>query len=199
MDRKRTIDLRIGKTDKAIKIGHLETIRNDIRDEIKRRIEQRDRYSIQMLVALGAIMGFSFTTANNIIICVAPLVAIYYSVLILYSYRIHIVAAKYLREKLEPELAEVCGVSKNLEWENFYNCNQVPGIRRMFFNVIPWIVLIGSYSYLIYTYFFKHHDVVFQFIVGITGFIQFLLNIYVKLYFTDKKYNKNDFIESLNS
>jgi hypothetical protein len=40
---------------------HLEKIRDDIRDEIKRRIDQRDKYSIQLTVVLSAIVGVSFS------------------------------------------------------------------------------------------------------------------------------------------
>lgn len=43
-------------------IAHLEVIRQDIRDEIKKRIEQRDRYSIQLISALGALVTVAFSS-----------------------------------------------------------------------------------------------------------------------------------------
>jgi hypothetical protein len=42
-------------------IKHLEALREDARDEIKRRIEQRDKYSIQLTIALAAIVAVSFS------------------------------------------------------------------------------------------------------------------------------------------
>ena len=133
--------------DKAI--AHLESIRHDIRDEIKRRIEQRDKYSIQLTIALGAIVALSFsTTGFRIAIVAAPLVSIYFTVLILYSYRIHRILAHYLRDNIEPTLARLCGTPPEIEWETYYAAHAVPGIRRRFFLFALWVVSLGSAGYL---------------------------------------------------
>ena len=130
-------------------IKHLEVLREDARDEIKRRIEQRDKYSIQLTIALGAIIAISFSDPTfGKVLVVAPLVSICFTVLILYSYRIHNVLAKYLREKIEPKLAELCKTSPDLEWEVFYSTQQTPGIRHNFFLTSLWIVCITSLLYL---------------------------------------------------
>lgn len=138
--------------DKEIAIKHLEVLREDARDEIKRRIEQRDKYSIQLTIALGAIIAISFSYPDfGKVLIVAPLVSIYFTVLILYSYRIHKVLAKYLHEKIEPKLAELCETSPDLEWEKFYSTLETPGIRRKFFLTSLWIVCITSLLYLCVT------------------------------------------------
>jgi len=130
-------------------IAHLETIRQDIRDETKRRIEQRDKYSIQLTIALGAIVAVSFSKSGlGKVLIAAPLVSIYFTVLILYSYRIHRLLALYLREKLEPELARLCGTSPDIEWETYYTAHEVPGIRRGFFLGALWVICIVSLAYL---------------------------------------------------
>jgi hypothetical protein len=130
-------------------IKHLEALREDARDEIKRRIEQRDKYSIQLTIALAAIVAVSFSYPYlGKVLIVAPLVTIYFTVLILYSYRIHTVLASYLRTKIEPELARLCGTPPELEWESFYIVHQVPGIRRTFFILMLWIVCATSLLYL---------------------------------------------------
>ncbi len=130
-------------------IAHLEAIRQDIRDEIKRRIEQRDKYSIQLTIALGAIVAVSLSaTGLGKVLIAAPLVSIYFTVLILYSYRIHRLLAVYLREKIEPELARLCGTSPTIEWETYYAAHAVPGIRRTFFLGALWVVCIASLAYL---------------------------------------------------
>lgn len=124
---------------------HLEKIRDDIRDEIKRRIDQRDKYSIQLTVVLSAIVGVSFSKPGfEKILLAAPLASIYFTVLILYSYRIHAVLAGYLREKIEPALAALAGTDPSIEWERYYLDHAVPGIRRGFFLTALWVVTIVS-------------------------------------------------------
>lgn len=134
-------------------INHLEALRQEVRDEIKLRIEQRDKYSIQLTVALSALLALSVTnTTNQVtvfgftyrILLAAPLVSIYFTTLILYSYRIHKLMAKYLREEIEPELSQLCGTVIKKEWEHYYQNHAVPGIRKSFFLGTLWLVCIGS-------------------------------------------------------
>jgi hypothetical protein len=128
---------------------HLERIREDVRHEIKSRIEQRDKYSIQLTIALAAIIAVAFSQAGfRRVLLAAPLVSIYFTVLILYSYRVHGILAQYLREVLEPRLAEEFGVDLGLEWENFYARNAVPGIRRTFFITSLWVITVLSLAIL---------------------------------------------------
>lgn len=127
----------------------MELLRKDARDEIKKRIEQRDKYSIQLTIALASIVAVSFAYPGlDKVLIVAPLVSIYFTVLILYSYQIHTVLASYLRIKIEPELSSLCGTSPDLEWETFYRSYKVPGIRRNFFLIMLWVVYAASLVYL---------------------------------------------------
>jgi len=137
--------------ERDIKIAHLEKIRDDVRDEIKRRIGQRDSYSMQLTIASGTIMAIAFSAGRQEILILLPLVSIYYIVLIMYSYEIHRFAAQYLRDEIEPKLAELCGTPNNIEWETYYKGEKiapektekeakVPGIRRLFF--LAWMVII---------------------------------------------------------
>ena len=130
-------------------IAHFETLRQDVRDEIKRRIEQRDKYSIQMTMALGALVAVSFSmTGLRMVLIAVPLVSLYFTVLILYSYRIHRLLAQYLRDEVEPELARGYGIDRDKEWENYYKKHEVPGIRRWFFLLTLWAVTLMSLVYL---------------------------------------------------
>jgi len=133
---------------------HLDALRQDCRDEIKRRIEQRDRYSVQMTVALSAIVAVSFASGNlGRAIIAAPLASIYFTVLILYSYRIHRLITEYLRDEIEPALAALARVSVGKEWETWYlhpgkhKEPQVPGVRRWFFLLTMWVVSFLSCLY----------------------------------------------------
>jgi len=130
-------------------IAHLETLRADIRDEIKRRIEQRDKFSIQLTIALSVIVGVAFSQQGfGRALIAAPLVSIYFTVLILYSYEVHRVLARYLREEIEPALSSLCDTSPDLEWEGYYARHEVPGIRKQFFISALWAVLLVSLAYL---------------------------------------------------
>ena len=130
-------------------IAHLEAIRQDVRDEVKRRIEQRDKYSVQLTVSLGAIVAVAFAaTGFEKVLIAAPLISIYFTVLILYSYSVHDVLALYLREKLEPELARRCGTPPDLEWERYYRGQAILGIRRTFFLIALWAVSVLTMAYL---------------------------------------------------
>lgn len=135
--------------DKAI--ARLEGLRQDARDEIKRRIEQRDRYSVQLTLALGALAVLAFSKPElKMVLIAAPLLSIFFTVLVLYSYRIHNVLTRYLRDKIEPELARLCGTPVETEWETFYKKQRVPGIRRRFFLISLWVVSILSLGYLLW-------------------------------------------------
>ena len=136
----------------AASLAHLEALRTDTRDEIKRRIQQRDQYSMQLTVALGATLVGSFSANGTYrLFMLAPLVAIYFTALILYSYRIHDVLAKYLREQIEPEFSKRCGVPTDMEWETWYKASRLMiGIRRSFFVWEMWIVNLLSLVFVWY-------------------------------------------------
>ena len=130
-------------------IAHLESLRADVREEIKKRIEQRDKYSIQLTIALAAIIGFSFARGDqHRILIAAPLVSIYFTMLIMYSYQVHKLLAEYLREAIEPALSDLCGTALDLEWEHYYREHATPGIRRTFFIWALWVVTLFSMAFL---------------------------------------------------
>jgi hypothetical protein len=133
-----------GDTSVDAKAAHWEAVRQDIRDEIKRRIEQRDKFSYQMALGLGAVFGLSFSS-NDLrkVLIAAPLIAVYFTALILYSYEVHKVLARYLREVVEAQLAQTLGTRSKDEWENWYVSlgKQIPGIRSSFFKWVQWLIL----------------------------------------------------------
>ncbi len=151
------------------KIQHLENIRNDVRDEIKNRITQRDKYSIQQLISLGVITGVAFSRPELIyVLFIAPAVSLYYTMLLIYSYKIHDFSTKYLREVLEPELADLCDLNQKIELQNYYRNNKSkPGIRREFFIATMWIVVTSTLFYLWYIYYLDQSFVIVLFVLSI--------------------------------
>lgn len=150
-------------------LSHLETLRADVRDEIKRRIEQRDKYSIQLTVSLAAILAVAFSKPDLArVLVAAPLLSIYFTVLILYSYRIHHVLVRYLRDVLEPELSAAAGCSVEFEIETYYAHHAVPGIRRTFFIAALWVV--------------STTPMVFLFVYEASGSFRYVLGVLATLY-----------------
>lgn len=137
--------------EKDRKIAHLEKLRDDVRDEIKKRIGQRDSYSISLTIASGTIMAIAFSANRYEEILIAlPLISIYFTVLIMYSYEIHRLAARYLREEIEPKIAKLCKTPISIEWETYYRRNSIPGIRSSFFLIMMIIISAFSLGYLWY-------------------------------------------------
>lgn len=149
-------------SEKEFAIKHLESVRADVRNEIKQRIKQRDQFSVQLTVSLGALVGIAATasTTSNTqstlisftyrVLLAAPLFSIYFTTLILYSYRVHKVLASYLRSEIEPKLEQLCG-SKLVGWENYYAKQAIPGIRRSFYIGSLWAVCLISPLYIGFT------------------------------------------------
>ena len=133
---------------------HVEALRGEARDEIKRRIEQRDKYSVQLTVALSALVAVAFSNpALGKVLIAAPLLSIYFTVLILYSYSIHDVLAEYLRTVIEPRFSHLTGEKQDIEWETWYSgtAHKPPGIRRSFFLWSMWVVTAASLLFLYLT------------------------------------------------
>ncbi len=153
-------------------ITHLENLKSDARDEIKQRIKQRDEYSVQLIVALGVIIGLAFANTNfRFLVLLAPPISAYFTVLIMYSYQIHESLTKYIREIIEPTLNRLCKtntslITSNIKFEpedeiqqyfKFYNWG---GLRRNFFFQVSIIILIMSDAY----YIFRLQHTTYQFI-----------------------------------
>jgi hypothetical protein len=151
---------------KELTLQHVQHLHEDIRQEIKQRIQQRDAYSIQMTLALATIVSVTAAAtapvqkandATSIVsfayraLIAAPLVSIYYTTLILYSYRVHHLLSRYIKDVIEPELARLSGVSLDIEWESWYNRHALPGIRKSFFLGSLWILCIISPLYIAFS------------------------------------------------
>jgi hypothetical protein len=130
-------------------LSRLRELYADVRDELKQRIQQRDKYAFQVTIAIGAIMGFGLKEGQHRVLIAAPLVSLYFTVLILYSYLIHSNLTRYLREHIEPEIARLCGHRKEIEFESWCSENRTSSIRRWFFLGAMWstVVLCMCYAW----------------------------------------------------
>jgi hypothetical protein len=105
---------------------------------------------MQLTVALGAVViGAYSARGTSRLFILAPLLAIYFTALILYSYRIHDMLAGYLREEIEPEFQELTELPATKEWEIWYRSEgRRPGVRRWFFVAEMWIVTVAGLGFL---------------------------------------------------
>jgi D-glycero-D-manno-heptose 1,7-bisphosphate phosphatase len=136
-------------------INHYENINNDIRDEMKKRIAQRDTYSNQTIIALAAIIAIAFGPLNfDKALIAAPLISIYFTVLILYSYRIHQYLSDYLINVVYSKYEKLYeNITITDEWELYHRLNNTkPGIRKRFFKVSMIVVTVISGTILLLKY-----------------------------------------------
>ena len=138
-------------------IAHLEVLRADGRDEIKRRIQQRDQYSIQLTIALSAILAAAFAAGKQIIVILAPLITAYFVRLIFTSYRLHELLVHWLKTYIEPELAKLCNTPPNIELETWL-ANQEKGRRKKIFVWALWGVTVLSMGYLFVQFYWYSKD-----------------------------------------
>ena len=127
------------------RLDFLKQIYSGCRGEIEMRITQRDNFAIQFIVAVGAVftLGFLDFTYAPFLFFILPLVTIFYTVQILYSYTIHDRLHKFLVSEIEPEIARQLNFSDEEKnkycWESFCEMDSkqkgisTPGIRKGFF------------------------------------------------------------------
>jgi hypothetical protein len=110
----------------VIQINHFEALRQDARNEIIERIKERRSYSIQLGIALGAILfALKEQAFMPQLLFITPVVSFYFTLQILSSYRVHNLRSFYLCKYIEPNLKRLCKNDEATdppvpEWEIFY-------------------------------------------------------------------------------
>lgn len=148
------------------RIEYLISLQADLRGEVKQRISQRDGFATQFLIACGTVITISFLDFPYaaFLIWLMPLVTIFYSLQILYSYIIHDNVTRFLRKHVEPELSRLLEIKQahrhNYFWETRCSFDRelsnikYPGIRKSFFEKIIFIVpIISAAIYFLLCYF----------------------------------------------
>lgn len=157
------------------KLNYLISIYEDNRREIEQRIQQRDTFAIQCIVSSGAVLTISFLSFQYAYFLIAlwPLVTIFFTIQIKYSYVIHNRIHSFLVNNLEPEISRLLNFSKdeqnNLCWEtycnyvSYYDKAKTPGIRETFFDLSSVIVPFLTLAIFLLFHFTKNEvkDIVF--------------------------------------
>lgn len=96
-------------------IEHLEKTRALVREELLQRMKQRDTYSIEMTVVIGALGAIGIAISSDkrlepillLILIVTPFLALYFTKLIMYSYRVSQVLGDYMKNYIEPQFINI--------------------------------------------------------------------------------------------
>ena len=139
------------------RIKYLISLEGELRNEVKQRISQRDGFATQFLIGCGTVLTLSFLEFPfaSFLIWLMPLVTIFYSIQILYSYTIHDNLTRFLRKHIEPELSRLLEINQayrqNYFWEtrcsfdrNLVN-SKYPGIRKGFFEKVIFVTPIVAF------------------------------------------------------
>ena len=135
-----------------LRIKYLMETHKSVSGEIQMRIEQRDKFAIQLITSLGAILTLGFVNIqySAFMFFLIPLITLFFSIQILYSYEIHNRCHRFLTEEIEPLLGELLDFKyydvNNYMWETYCKIEQQekviksPGIRKKFFEMISLLV-----------------------------------------------------------
>lgn len=166
-------------------IAHLESLREDLRDEIKRRNEDRERYQIEIITLFGTIIAVSFLDEGpHLLLAAIPAVSLYFNFSIQSSYLSHRLLTRHLRDTIEPALAARLGTDPSWEWETYY-VQQLGvarvGIRRAFFFLIRNGTTAGALAYLFAT----EPDAGIRTFVGVVAAVYVMVEAYMHYTFAE--------------
>ncbi|RKP51667.1 hypothetical protein D7Z26_18030 [Cohnella endophytica] len=131
------------------RIGHYEQVREDIRHEMKMRMRQRDGFAAQMGILLTLVLTVGIANSGyRQALILAPMLAIFYTLQIMHSYRKHDLLARYLKDVLEPDLSSLHNIDPGREWQAYASKTTRSGNRRGLFLWTMWVVGAGAMVYL---------------------------------------------------
>jgi hypothetical protein len=134
---------------------------DDLRDEIKRRIDQRTHITELMITIDGTLAGFAVYTGNWFILGIIPFVSAFCLLNIKASYIIHRRLTRYVSEIIEKQkLPLIFGGSDKLwiSWETFYrkrlsDPQRQQGTRRPMYDMFELaIFIVCAASVILYSF-----------------------------------------------
>ena len=127
---------------------------NDLRDEIKRRIDHRTHISYFVIAVVVGICGLYITSKTPVVVVVIPFVVAYWLFIITSSYFHHADITEYIRKKIEGEkLPLLIGKAKKeswIMWETYYFNENKIGFSRFIIYVILYLIVYIGCGFIIY-------------------------------------------------
>lgn len=129
---------------------------DELRDELKRRIVQRNNFAIQFVAAVAAILAISCGVKNyeyiNVLFLL-PIITAFYAVRIFSSYRVSERLVEFMCHYIEPQIAKCIDEDKpeDILWESFcekdrkISMSSGIGIQKGFFQTVLFLVPIISF------------------------------------------------------
>jgi hypothetical protein len=140
------------ESDKELRELRLEAVLaeyNDLRDEIKRRIDQRTHISYFMVAIILVALGLYVTSDNALILVFIPSVLIYWLFIIDSSYSAHLSIIGYIREKIEAKklpllIGKVDDEEGWIYWETDYFKTKKKRYSQRFrvYIIFSWLIYI---------------------------------------------------------
>lgn len=129
----------------------LKALWEESREEIRQRINQRDKYVVQMMIGFVGVIGASRFIDVSSLWVLSPLPLFYYSLMTYHSYLIHKQLARYLSDNLEPKIKDIVRLKEfdYMEYENFFLTEKSVGVRCWIFRMIPIFVSVFIFIFLL--------------------------------------------------
>lgn len=186
---------------KKERIAYLKESQRTVRNEIEIRIGQRNTFSIQFIVAIGAILtlGFLDFKYSSFLFFLMPLVTIYYTTQILYTYDLHDRCHRFLVEEIEPELCKLLEFDEiekqKFMWESYCDSEtqrkavRNPGTRKRLFQVSVLVMpIIASLLFFFVSYERALYETYILIIAAVLTFALFMaLSIFIVAHYSKKK------------
>lgn len=123
---------------------------NDLRDEIKRRVDQRTHISYFVIAIMVGVLGLYVTSKNPLILVLVPSVLMYWLSIIDSSYSHNKELTKYIREKIEAKkLPSLIGKVNDREgwiyWETYYSQDDKKGYSKKRYSSRYKVYIISSW------------------------------------------------------
>ena len=174
-----TTDTESEKDLRKLQLKAVLTEYNDLRDEVKRRIDHRTHISYFVITVILGTLGLYITSENPLVVVIIPPIVMYWLFIIDSSYSHHLDITEYIRKRIEekklPELIEKFNDEEGwINWEtHYFNEKKTYSSRFMVYVLLSWIVYvicgliihknISQTLFLLYWIFYGHLAIYFSF------------------------------------
>lgn len=123
---------------------------NDLRDEIKRRVDQRTHISYFVIAIMVGVLGLYVTSENPLVLVLAPSVLMYWLSIIDSSYSHNKELTEYIRERIEgKKLPSLIGRTNDkqgwISWETYYSRDDKKRYSRKRYSSRYKVYIISSW------------------------------------------------------
>jgi hypothetical protein len=132
-----------------LELRNYEILHKEAREEIRLRLNRDSGLQTQLIASIGAVVGLSAVPGAGNLVLVAPLVGIYFAIVIAHNRWMIAKVGFYLRTTIEPALTRLTGVPLSDQWEHYLSArsrpwHRSPGVEPL----LGWASFVPTYVYL---------------------------------------------------